>query len=117
MNWAWPGCDRWYWSGSPQVRTIPKAGGLGGQILRFLDYRGLTERFETASGHPRPAPRFPFGGVHIDFTSLVESPMQALRLPQPQLERLLEEIAGERGADIRRGHEVVRVSQDPRTAR
>ena len=38
--------------------------------------------------------------------------MQALRLPQPQLERLLEEIAAERGADIRRGHEVVGVSQD-----
>jgi 2-polyprenyl-6-methoxyphenol hydroxylase-like FAD-dependent oxidoreductase len=96
----------------PQPRDIPKAGGLSGQILHLLHYRGLLERFEAASGHPRPAPRFPFGGMHIDFTPLAESPMQALRIPQPQLERVLEELAGERGADVRRGHEVVGLSQD-----
>jgi 2-polyprenyl-6-methoxyphenol hydroxylase-like FAD-dependent oxidoreductase len=95
-----------------QPRDIAKAGGLSGQILELLRYRGLLERFEAASGQPRPAPRFPFGGLHIDFTSLAEPPMQALRLPQPQLERLLEEIADELGADIRRGHEVVGLSQD-----
>ena len=99
----------------PQPRDIPKAGGLSGQILELLRYRGLIERFEAASGHPRPAPRFPFGGMHVDLTPLAESPMQALRLPQPQLERLLEEIAGELGADIRRGHEVVGLSQDQAT--
>jgi 2-polyprenyl-6-methoxyphenol hydroxylase-like FAD-dependent oxidoreductase len=96
----------------PQIRDIPKAGGLGGQALHLLHYRGLLERFEAAGGHPRPTPRFPFGGLHIDFTPLDESPMQAVRLPQPQLERLLSEIAGERGVDIRRGHEVVGLSQD-----
>lgn len=96
----------------PRVREVPKAGGLGGQILQLLRYRGLVERFEAASGHPRPTPRFPFGGLHIDFTSLTESPMQALRLPQPDLERLLADIGTELGADIRRGHEVVAVSQD-----
>jgi 2-polyprenyl-6-methoxyphenol hydroxylase-like FAD-dependent oxidoreductase len=96
----------------PQIREIPKAGGLGGQILQLLHYRGLLKRFEAASGHPRPAPRFPFGGMHIDFTQLADPPMQAVRLPQPQLERLLEELACERGADIRRGHEVVGLSQD-----
>ena len=96
----------------PRVRDIPKAGGLGGQILHLLRYRGLIERFEAASGHPRPTPRFPFGGLHIDFSGLDESPMQALRLPQPDLERLLADIACEFGADIRRGHEVVSISQD-----
>jgi len=50
--------------------------------------------------------------MHIDFTQLRDPPMQAVRLPQPQLERLLEELACERGADIRRGHEVVGLSQD-----
>ena len=49
--------------------------------------------------------------MHIDFTVLADSPMQAVRLPQPDLERVLEEIAGERGADIRRGHEVVGLHQ------
>jgi 2-polyprenyl-6-methoxyphenol hydroxylase-like FAD-dependent oxidoreductase len=49
----------------PQIRDIPKAGGLSGQILELLRYRGELERFEAASTAPRPAPertRPPFGG-------------------------------------------------------
>ena len=59
----------------------------------MLRYRGLLERFEAASGKPRPMPNFPFGGLHVDLTQLVDNPMQALLLPQPQMERLLEELA------------------------
>jgi 2-polyprenyl-6-methoxyphenol hydroxylase-like FAD-dependent oxidoreductase len=101
----------------PQIRDIPKAGGLSGQILELLRSRGLLERFEAASTRPRPAlaPRFPWGGMHVDFTQLADPPMQALPLPQPQLERLLAELAGELGAEIRRGQEVVGVSQDDAT--
>jgi 2-polyprenyl-6-methoxyphenol hydroxylase-like FAD-dependent oxidoreductase len=93
-------------------RPVPKAGGVGGQLLRFLDYRGLTERFEAASGKPRPTPRFPFGGLHVDLTQLTDNPMEALLLPQPDLESLLEEIAVELGAEIRRGHELAGLTQD-----
>jgi 2-polyprenyl-6-methoxyphenol hydroxylase-like FAD-dependent oxidoreductase len=50
--------------------------------------------------------------VHLDFTHLADPPMHALPLPQQRLERLLDERAGELGADIRRGHEVTGVSQD-----
>jgi 2-polyprenyl-6-methoxyphenol hydroxylase-like FAD-dependent oxidoreductase len=96
----------------PQPREIPKAGGLGGQILQLLHYRGLLERCKTASTDPSPAPRFPFGGLHLDFTHLADPPMHAIALPQPELERLLDERARELGADIRRGHEVAGVSQD-----
>ncbi|SHM95280.1 FAD-dependent monooxygenase [Streptomyces yunnanensis] len=96
----------------PQRRDTPKAGGLGGQVLQLLSYRGLLERFEAACTDPVPAPRFPFGGVHLDFTRLTDPPMHALPLPQPRLELLLEERAGELGVDIRRGHEVTGVSQD-----
>lgn len=99
--------ERW-----PQRRDIPKAGGLGGQILELLRYRGLLARFEAACTGPVPAPRFPFGGVHLDFTQLADPPMHALPLPQQQLERLLDDRAGELGVDIRRGHEVIGVSQD-----
>ncbi len=99
----------------PQPSETPKAGGLSGQILELLRYRGLLERFEAASTGPRPAPRFPFGGMHVDFTQLSDPPMQALPLPQPLLERLLAELAGELGADIRRGQEVVGLSQDDAT--
>jgi 2-polyprenyl-6-methoxyphenol hydroxylase-like FAD-dependent oxidoreductase len=99
----------------PQPSETPKAGGLSGQILELLRYRGLLERFEAASTAPRPAPRFPWGGMHVDFTQLADPPMQALPLPQPQLERLLAELAVELGAEIRRGQEVVGLSQDEAT--
>ena len=115
MSWAWPECDRWCWSGSRSSETTPKAGGLSGQILELLRYRGLLERFEAASTGPVPALRLPFGGVHVDFTSLADPPMQLLPLPQPRLERLLDELARELGAEIRRGHEVVGLSQDDAT--
>ncbi|WP_344844277.1 FAD-dependent monooxygenase [Nonomuraea dietziae] len=36
----------------PQRRDTPKAGGLGGQILELLRYRGLLERFEAACTDP-----------------------------------------------------------------
>ncbi|RDI68814.1 FAD-dependent monooxygenase [Nocardia pseudobrasiliensis] len=96
----------------PRPRDTPKAGGLGGQILELLRYRGLLDRFEAACTDPIPAPRFPFGGVHVDLTRLPDSPMHALPLPQQKLEQLLGERAGELGIDIRRGHEVLGVSQD-----
>ncbi|MEU7987856.1 FAD-dependent monooxygenase [Streptosporangium canum] len=96
----------------PRRRDVPKAGGLGGQILELLRCRGLLERFEAACTGPAPAPRFPFGGVHLDFTRLADPPLHALPLPQQQLERLLDDRAAELGVDIRRGHEVAGVSQD-----
>lgn len=99
----------------PRPRDTPKAGGLGGQILELLRYRGLLARFEAACTDPIPAPRFPFGGVHVDLTQLAESPMHALPLPQHRLEQVLGERVHELGVEIRRGHEVVDVSQDADT--
>ncbi len=96
----------------PQFRDTPKAGGLSGQIVDLLRYRGQLERFEAASTGLVPALRLPFGGMHVDFTRLAVPPMQLLPLPQPRLERLLDERAGELGAEIRRGHELVGLSQD-----
>ncbi|NUO96999.1 MAG: FAD-binding monooxygenase, partial [Nonomuraea sp.] len=93
-------------------RDVPKAGGLGGQILELLRHRGLLERFEAACTGPVPPPRFPFGGVHLDFTRLADPPLHALPLPQQQLEQLLDDRAGELDAEIRRGHEVTGISQD-----
>jgi len=96
----------------PRRRDTPKAGGLGGQILELLRYRGLLERFEAACTGPVPPPRFPFGGVHLDFTRLADPPLHALPLPQQRLEGLLDEYAGELGAEIRRGHQVIGLRQD-----
>ena len=65
----------------PQIREIPKAGGLSGQIVELLRYRGLLERFEVASPGPVPALRLPFGEVHVDITRLPEPPMHAAAAP------------------------------------
>jgi 2-polyprenyl-6-methoxyphenol hydroxylase-like FAD-dependent oxidoreductase len=99
----------------PEPSQMAKAGGLAGQILQLLHYRGELGRFRAAStdpAAPEPAPRFPFGGLHLDFTQLDHSPMRAMLLPQPRLEAVLSERAIERGAAVRRGHEVVGVRQD-----
>jgi 2-polyprenyl-6-methoxyphenol hydroxylase-like FAD-dependent oxidoreductase len=97
----------------PRLRDAPKANGFSGQILELLRYRGLLERFEAASARPsHPAPGFPFGGLEVDLTHLADAPFRVLGLPQPQLERLLDERAGELGVDIRRGHELIGLNQD-----
>ncbi|MBL1075669.1 FAD-dependent monooxygenase [Nocardia sp. 2] len=99
----------------PQPRHVPKAGGLGGQVLELLRYRGVLDRFEAACTDPIPAPRFPFGGVHLDLTQLPGNPMHALPLPQQHLEEVLGQWAGELGVEIQRGHQVVGVRQDADT--
>src|SRR5580704_7743873 len=97
----------------PQLRETPKANGFNGQIVELMRYRGLLDRVEAASGRPvRPAPEAPFGGVHLDFSHLADPPIWAVPLPQPRLERLLDEHARELGAGLRRGHEGAGVSQD-----
>jgi 2-polyprenyl-6-methoxyphenol hydroxylase-like FAD-dependent oxidoreductase len=96
----------------PRVRDVPKAGGLNGQIIDVLRYQGLLERFEAASTEPVPALQLPFGGVHVDFTALSQPPMELLLLPQPQIERVLEALAVDLGAEIKRGQEVVGLRQD-----
>ncbi|MFE7798650.1 FAD-dependent monooxygenase [Nocardia sp. NPDC057440] len=98
-----------------QPRDTPKASGIGGRILDLLRYRGILDRFEAASSNPNVPPRFPFGNLHLDLTQLADPPMRALPLQQWEIERLLDERARELGADIRRGHEVVGLSQDDAT--
>jgi 2-polyprenyl-6-methoxyphenol hydroxylase-like FAD-dependent oxidoreductase len=100
----------------PQLPETPKANGFNGQIVELARYRGLLDRVEAASGRPiGPAPAAPFGGVHLDFAHLADPPIWAVHLPQPRLERLLGEHARELGTGIRRGHELVGVSQDEDT--
>lgn len=93
----------------PEPSEAAKAGGLAGQILQLLHYRGELNRFREASTSmgPEPALRFPFGGLHLDFTQLEHSPMRVMLLPQPRLERVLAQRAIECGAEVRRGAEVL----------
>jgi 2-polyprenyl-6-methoxyphenol hydroxylase-like FAD-dependent oxidoreductase len=97
----------------PRPRETPKASGFNGQIVELLRYRGLLDWVEAASARPVGAARgAPFGGIELDFSRLTDPPIRVVHLPQPRLERLLGEYAGELGAEIRRGHEVIAVSQD-----
>ncbi|GAB2568837.1 FAD-dependent monooxygenase [Nocardia heshunensis] len=96
---------------SPQLRTVPKANGLSGQIVQLLGYRGLTPRLEAIGQFAAAMAAIPFGGMQVDFSPLADSPLQAMHLPQPKLEGLLDDWAVELGADVRRGHEVSGVDQ------
>jgi 2-polyprenyl-6-methoxyphenol hydroxylase-like FAD-dependent oxidoreductase len=99
----------------PEPSETAKAGGLAGQVLQLLHFRGELDLFREASSdpaRPEPAPRFPFGGLHLDFTALEHPPMRAMLLPQPRLEAVLAERAIARGGEILRGHEVVGLHQD-----
>lgn len=100
----------------PEIRQVAKAGGIGGQILNLLRYRELGDVFNAAAGAPVTA-RLPFGGIHVDLTILADSPMQVLRLPQPELEALLQTYVHDRGIEVRRGHEVTGLHQNDRTVR
>jgi 2-polyprenyl-6-methoxyphenol hydroxylase-like FAD-dependent oxidoreductase len=93
------------------IREVAKAGGIGGQILNLLRYRQLGDLLDNAAGAPVTA-KLPFGGIHVDLTELDESPMQVQRLPQPQLEALLQSHVQNLGVEVRRGHEVTGLQQD-----
>jgi 2-polyprenyl-6-methoxyphenol hydroxylase-like FAD-dependent oxidoreductase len=101
----------------PQLGETAKANGFSGQITELLRYRGVLDRVLAASVGPiHSAPRLPFGDVYLDFTHLADPPIWGVHLPQPRLERLLDERARGLGAEVRRGHEAVVVSQDKTTA-
>jgi 2-polyprenyl-6-methoxyphenol hydroxylase-like FAD-dependent oxidoreductase len=94
------------------ISEIPKGNGLVGQIVPMLDYRGLLERFAADATWAGPIPRFRFGPLQLDLSRLGVSPLHILAIPQRRLERLLEEHLRELGGSIRRGHELVALSQD-----
>ncbi|MFE3215011.1 FAD-dependent monooxygenase [Streptomyces antimycoticus] len=88
-----------------------RANGLVGQVIRMLDRRGLYERLATPGTTPEPAPRFTFGAFPLDLSDLPDNPLYTLLVPQLRIERMLAERAAELGVDIRRGHEVIGLTQ------
>ncbi|MET7329402.1 FAD-dependent monooxygenase [Nonomuraea sp. NPDC005650] len=96
----------------PEPSELPRANGLGGQIVDLLDHRGLLERFSAGSPFSGRPPGFPFGSVPLRFAGLTDLPLRLLMIQQPRLERLLTERAEELGAEVRRGREVRSFAQD-----
>lgn len=94
-----------------QVRSL----GLHVRSIEVVDQRGLLERF-LAHGQ-----RYPLGGY--GYFAGIDKPAPeeldtthpyVLGIPQPTTERLLAERATELGAEVRRGCELVGLSQDER---
>ena len=90
---------------------VVRSLGLHARSIEVMDQRGLLERF-LALGQ-----RYPVGGFFAGIPK--PSPEQldtahpyVLGIPQPTTDRLLAEHAVEVGVDIRRGSEVVGLSQD-----
>ncbi|MDX6354174.1 MAG: bifunctional hydroxylase/dehydrase [Streptomyces sp.] len=90
-------------------RRTGESRGLGftARTMEVFDQRGLLSRFgevETSDyGH--------FGGVPVDFSVLEGAHQAAKTIPQSATEAVLEGWAGDLGADIRRGHELLAIAE------
>lgn len=90
---------------------VVRSLGLHVRSIEVLDQRGLLERFLAAGK------TFQHGGYFAGITKAWPQRMDTehsyiLGVPQPVTERLLAEHATEAGAEIRRGSELVGLSQD-----
>ncbi len=97
----------------PGPSSEPKANGLVGQVVRMLDMRGLYQAFTGDDGPPQPAHGWIFAAMTLNFSGLTDNPMYGMLMPQPRLVRLLEKRARDLGVDLRWGHELTALQQDP----
>src|SRR5215210_7787106 len=90
---------------------IVRALGLHARSVEVMDQRGLLERFIPLGQ------QYPLGGFFAGINKPAPEPLDTahpyvLGIPQTTTERLLTEHATELGVEIRRGCEVVALSQD-----
>jgi 2-polyprenyl-6-methoxyphenol hydroxylase-like FAD-dependent oxidoreductase len=93
------------------VRYV-RALGLHARSVEVLDQRGLLERF-LALGQQYPVSGFLAGIAKPTPDRLDTAHPYVLGIPQPTTDRLLTEHAVELGVELRRGCELVGLSQDP----
>jgi rifampicin monooxygenase len=92
---------------TPVVRAL----GLHVRSIEVMDQRGLLERF-LPQGRQYPLGGFFAGIAKPAPDRLASAHAYVLGIPQPTVERLLAERAVEIGAELRRGSELVGLSQD-----
>ncbi|GAA4283758.1 rifampin monooxygenase [Brevibacterium daeguense] len=95
----------------PEPSAAVRGLGLHVRSIEILDQRGLLERF-LALGQQHPLGGMFAGIVRPPPADLDTAHGYILGIPQPVFERLLTECAQEAGVEIRRGREVVGLSQD-----
>lgn len=96
----------------PQRNPVPRANGLVGQVVRLFDHRGLYQRLSGHDGAPRPTPLYMFGGMPLPLGDWADNPLYAFPVPQWDIETGLEDRATELGVRVRRGEELVGLTQD-----
>lgn len=97
----------------PGPSSEPKANGLIGQVVRTLDMRGLYEMVTGDPNPPQPVYGWMFAAMTLNFLGIPDNPMYALPIQQPKLVRLLEKRARDLGVDLRWGHELTDLRQEP----
>ncbi|MFF0204652.1 FAD-dependent monooxygenase [Streptomyces sp. NPDC005017] len=88
---------------------VSRALGLTIRTMEVFDQRGLLERFGQLDSSTRQY----FGGVPVDLAALDSVHLGDKTVRQARIEEVLEGWATELGADIRRGHEVLSLTQRP----
>ncbi len=89
---------------------VVRSLGMHARSIEVMDQRGLLERF-LAVGKQHPVLGF-FAGITKPAIELDSAHAYVLGIPQPVTDRLLAERAAELGTEVRRGSEVVSLSQD-----
>ncbi|MEU7418090.1 rifampin monooxygenase [Streptomyces antibioticus] len=95
----------------PEPTPVVRALGLHVRSIEVMDQRGLLERF-LAHGTQHRVGGF-FAGLGTRWPERLDTAHSyVLGIPQTVTDRLLAEHATDLGAEIRRGHELVGLSQD-----
>ncbi|MHA6758341.1 FAD-dependent monooxygenase [Streptacidiphilus sp. PAMC 29251] len=82
--------------------------GFTARAMEVFDQRGLLPRF----GPLQTSPLGHFGGVQFDYTVLEDGHFGARGIPQSQTEAVLEQWALSLGAELRRGWELLELTDD-----
>ncbi len=85
----------------------PRANGMMGQVVRFLDMRGLYADLAGQPGPPKPESNYIFSGLPLHLAGLPTNPMYGIAIPQPTLTRRLHEHARRLGVQVRWGHRLI----------
>ncbi|WP_166903033.1 FAD-dependent monooxygenase [Mycobacterium sp. DL440] len=90
-----------------------KANGIVGQANRVLDLRGLYRALSGSDEAPEPMGGYIFAGMQVPFVDVVENPMYGMLIQQPKVVRQLVDWVQSLGVEIRWGHELVDLQQEP----
>jgi 2-polyprenyl-6-methoxyphenol hydroxylase-like FAD-dependent oxidoreductase len=96
----------------PGPNTEPRANGVGGPAVRFLDHRGFYELLTGSPDGPQPWAMGMFAGLTFDLTATASRQNYMLPVQQPRLTETLAQRAAAIGVDVRWGHGVRGFTQD-----